>query len=117
MSDKYNVAGDQFTVKGRHNIGKIDKRSGAITQTLSVADRTQAVNELADFITYLERLGVISNSGKITDTEALESAVIARESKLRKVAKAVASGAGGVLSNMLDHAAAPVILGLIGRMG
>ena len=117
MGNKYNVAGDQFTVKGHHNTGKIDKRSGATTQTLSVADRTQAVNELADFITYLERLGVISNSGQITDTEALGSAVIAQQSKLRKVAKAIASGAGDLLSNFFNQAAVPVILGLIGRMG
>ena len=118
MNDKSNyVAGDQFTVKGKHNVGKIDKRSGATTQSLSVADRTQAVNELASFITRLERLGIVSNSGEITDVKALESEVIAQESKLRKVAKAIASGAGDALSSMLEHIAVPVILGLIGQAG
>ncbi len=118
MTDKYNyVAGDQFTVKGSHNVGKIDKRTGATAQTLSVADRTQAVNELASFITRLERLGIVSNSGQITDARALESEVVAQQSKLRKAAKAIASGAGDALSSMLDHVAVPVILGLISRIG
>jgi hypothetical protein len=97
--------------------GLVCARPGATTQTLSVTERAQAVGELADFIAYLEHLGIISNSGNITDAKALESAVIAHEPKLRKVAKAIASGAGGVLSNVLNQAATPVILDLIGRLG
>jgi hypothetical protein len=118
MSDKYNyVTGDQISQKGgRHNVIKTGKKSGATTQALSVSDRAQAVTELADFIAYLERLGVVSTSGQITDTEALGSAVIAQQSKLRGVAKAIASGAGDVLSNVFNHAAVPVILGLIGQI-
>jgi hypothetical protein len=107
------ISGDQFNLYGDHSIGKIDQRSGSTVKTISVTEKAQAIAELADFIDHLEKTGLISGSGQLTDVEAIETAVASHESRLRKVAHGLAAGAARVLSSALDHVAAPAILKLI----
>jgi len=107
------VGGDQFNQYGDHNIGKIDQRSGSTVNAISVTEKAQAIAELAEFIDYLEKAGLISASGQLVDVKEIESEVVRHESRLRKVAYGLAAGATRVLSSALDHVAAPVILKLI----
>lgn len=107
------ISGDQFNQYGDCNIGKIDQRSGSTVNTLSVAEKAQAIAELAGFIDHLEKTGLISSSGQLTDVKAIEKAVVSHESKLQKVAHGLAAGATRVLSSALNHVAAPAILKLI----
>lgn len=107
------ISGDQFNQYGDYNIGKIDQRSGPSVNTLSVTEKAQAIAELAIFIEYLEKAGLISTSGQLTDVRAIEAAVVCHESRLRKVAHGLAAGVTRVLSSALDHVAAPTILKLI----
>lgn len=107
------ISGDQFIQYGHHNIGKVDQRRGSTINTLSVTDKAQAIAELADFIDHLEKTGLISAFGQLTDVKAIEAAVVSHESRLRKVVHGLAAGATRVLSSALDHVAAPAILKLI----
>lgn len=111
MTDYIN--GDQFNQYGDRNIGKIERRSGPVVNALSVTEKSKAIAELADFIDYLEEKGLISASGQLNDVKVIEEEIVNRESRLRKVAHGLASGATRVLSSALDHVAAPVILSLI----
>ena len=107
------IGGDQFNQYGYHNIGKIDQRSESTVNNLSVTGRGQAIAELASFIDYLEKTGLISTSGQLTDVKAIEVEIVSHESRLRKVAHGLAAGATRVLSYALDHVAAPALLKLI----
>ena len=107
------INGDQFNQYGDHNIGKVDQRSGCTVGTLSVTSKAQALAELACFIDHLEKAGLISAAGQLTDVKAIEVEVVRHESRLRKVVHGLAAGATRVLSSALDHVAAPAILKLI----
>jgi hypothetical protein len=98
------IGGDQFNQYGYHNIGKIDQRSESTVNNLSVTGRGQAIAELASFIDYLEKTGLISTSGQLTDVKAIEVEIVSHESRLRKVAHGLIGAGSGHAKRDLDGA-------------
>ena len=103
------IGGDQVNQYGHHNIGKI----AANGSVLSLVEKAQAITELAEFIDYLQKSGLVSSSGEVVDEDGVRAAISAQESRLRKVAHAVTVGAGRVLSSALDHVVAPLVLKML----
>jgi hypothetical protein len=107
-----NYIGEQFNQYGDHNIGKIDARNSAYSSFSSTELRVATI-ELAGLIRSLERAGLVSPDGGITDERAAAAVVQAHRPRLGKVAALLAAGGRKALSSSFDHVLTPLALALV----
>jgi hypothetical protein len=102
------VHGDSIVQQGHGNVGKVVH--GSEQRVYAAAE------ELRTLVAELQESGLLGARGEVADQGALEAVVRRDRPRIQRLLDALGAGAQNVLLDVVDGAAAPVVLEILRRV-